>query len=507
MNFAELLTAVLNTLLICWLCVCGAVPLGCTLALLLQRTNVAGRNWAWIAISSQLALPLYVIAGGWSAGLGFQGWMRSGTGRLLGLEWLGTPLEMGFRSLLAVSAIHAMAAIPGVCLIISLGLVWTRRSQEELALNEGGPWHWLRFSLLPKLRIWVAASCLWCVVPVLTEMVVTNLFQVTTVAERVYLDASRGTLSPWTYVAAVALCMLPILAAGACVQGRLPSWTVVMASVADARGRIIPLGRARVLVSLTVWLAVAVIVGLPSVNLLIKAGWQPSVDATGRTRYGWSLARLLTTAYESLTLYVDEVKWSMLLAGGAAGAALTVAGALIVLTGRGWQRLAVSSLALLMIAVPGPLAGMLVIALMNRSWPSWLGVLYDTTLTAPIIAQQFRLFPLAWLLSLSIRSSVSGQVWQQAAMEGLNRTQLFSRVLWPQTWKLWLLASLILVVTSLGELSCSILVLPPGVTTLSMRLFEMLHFGMRHQDSGLCGLLMVLGWLVALVSWKTLTDR
>ncbi|MEZ6080106.1 MAG: hypothetical protein R3C56_31855 [Pirellulaceae bacterium] len=60
----------------------------------------------------------------------------------------------------------------------------------------------------------MAASCLWCRVPVLTEMVVTNLYQVPTVAEQVYLDATQGSFSPWTYVASVWLCLLPILAVG-----------------------------------------------------------------------------------------------------------------------------------------------------------------------------------------------------------------------------------------------------------------------------------------------------
>lgn len=169
--------------------------------------------------------------------------------------------------------------------------------------------------------------------------------------------------------------------------------------------------------------------------------------------------------------------------------------------------MAVNAVALLLLAVPGPMVGMLIIALLNRSQPAWIGWLYDTTLAAPLLAQQFRLFPLAWLLTLGIFGSISPRIQQQASLEGLSKFQWARCVLWPQTWRLWSVALLMLFALSVGELSCTILVLPPGVTTLSMRIFEMLHFGMRHQDSGLCGLLILLGWGVAVSAWKTLSDR
>ncbi|MEZ6080107.1 MAG: hypothetical protein R3C56_31860 [Pirellulaceae bacterium] len=109
-------------------------------------------------------------------------------------------------------------------------------------------------------------------------------------------------------------------------------------------------------------------------------------------------------------------------------------------------------------------------------------------------------------MSQAIVAGISPRIWEQAAVDGLTGMQKLVRII-ALTWRQWLVAVLILAVMSVGELSCSILVLPPGVATLSMRMFEMLHFGMRHQDSGLCGLLLVLGWLVALLSWKTLKDR
>ena len=167
----------------------------------------------------------------------------------------------------------------------------------------------------------------------------------------------------------------------------------------------------------------------------------------------------------------------------------------------------VTILCLLAVATPGPIVGMGLIWLLNRPSPQILGVLYDQSLLAPVLAQQCRLIPLAWLLAFGILASISKSSREQAAMDGLGRFAFLRVVIWPQTGALWIVSWLLLAVLSIGELSSTILVLPPMVTTLSIRLFEMLHFGMRHQDSGLCGALMLFGWVMSFVFWKTLRER
>jgi ABC-type Fe3+ transport system permease subunit len=39
---------------------------------------------------------------------------------------------------------------------------------------------------------------------------------------------------------------------------------------------------------------------------------------------------------------------------------------------------------------------------------------------------------------------------------------------------------------SVADLSAILLVLPPGVTPISARIFELLHYGVRYQESGVC---------------------
>ena len=198
MNYVELTNAVWNTLLVCCGCMAIAVPSGTALAILLLRTDVAGRRMLAIALGSQLALPLYVFAGSWNAGFGFQGW------------W---PLSQVFALEVRKRRVHRSHIHPlnridflGRHDHTGCGLVWSQRSLEESAIAEqGNRAVCYRAFCCRGLRPWLALSCLWVCVPILTEMVVTNLYQVPTVAEQVYLDASRGAVSPLTYPVAVAI--------------------------------------------------------------------------------------------------------------------------------------------------------------------------------------------------------------------------------------------------------------------------------------------------------------
>jgi len=444
MNLYELATAVFNTLLVYLICIGIAVPVGSGLALLLIRTKVIARRLAWLAIGSQLAVPLYVFAGGWSAAFGTQGWFTA----LVWSPWAtwdtGSAISSGgflgsWRALLTVAGIHALASIPWVAFLTGAGLVWTHRNEEEQALLDGGWWNALFNVALRRVRVWTLAAAMWCAVPIVTEMVVSNLYQVPTVAEQIYLEASSGTTSSLTYFSSALSCMLPLV---------LGLWIYHQYSTAGRdfdfrpshfRASLLDLHGWRWPVSLAVWLSVLVLVVLPIASLLAKAGWQPYTGDDGVNYYGWSWVRLARTAYESVTLFQEEFYWSGLMAVLSSTVALTTA-ALVFAVTRCKLRVVMSLLMLFVIAVPGPAVGMLVIRLMNRSQPAWLGQLYDHSLAAPILAQQFRLLPLAWLMVGAIVAGISRTTWEQTQLEDLGRWDVFRRVLVPQASRVFLVS-------------------------------------------------------------------
>lgn len=493
-----MLSPIVNTLAICLLTSFIAIPLGGFLAITVQRTNLLGRRIAWLCIGSQLTLPLYVFAGGWCAMFGTQGWLPALIPALKQTESVG--------SVLIVSAIHAMAMIPWVFVVCSLGLLNRNRNIEETADLEGGWLRTLARVIVPQLRPWLVAAAAICCLPVLTEMVVTNLFRVPSIAEQVYLDISLGTVRPWTYLAITLLTMLPVVLGGLLWQRTLPPWREILLHAYDPPAPI-DLARQRLKVSAAAWFVIIATVFAPIASLIIKAGWTPNLADSGQSSYSWTFGRLVTTVYEGATLFGEQLQWSVLLALASALVAASVAVLLFACTTSRSLRILTSLVMLVMVSVPGPAVAMLFSFLMNRSSPPGLTYLYDYTIAAPVLAQQFRLLPYAWLITIAISASVSAATLEQLRLDGISTPwaviyQLRAQILKPAIAGLVLLAAI-----SFGELSCSLLVLPAGMTTLSKQLFEFLHFGMRHQDSALCGLFILVSWGVSLLLRKTLMER
>ncbi|MFK7737520.1 MAG: ABC transporter permease [Pirellulaceae bacterium] len=505
LSFPELSIAIRNTLMVSALSLLVAIPLGIAVALFLYRTNLVARRFGQLAIGSQLAVPLYVLAGGWSAAFGLQGWLRA-----LGISF-GDGQPGTTSGLMAVALIHGLAALPWVTLLIGCGLMRTDRGLEDQARMDGGTYTTLTRTVLPRLFPWIAAASAFCLLPVFTEMVVSNLFQIATVTEQVYLDASRGTLKPLTYIASTLLCVVPMVILFLGVFRMYPELRSFSLRDVHHEPQALQLGKGRWPFSGGIWVLFLCIIGVPIFSLVVKAGWLPFTDDEGQTGYGWSPSRFASTVQEAATLFQPEIFWSLMLALSSVALAVAITVAVQCFRNR-HVKSAFSALMIVLIATPGPLVGLFVIWVLNRSEPAIFGYLYDQTLAAPMLAQQFRILPMAWLFSHLILNSVSSESTAQAELDGVRGLAYLRYVLWPQTGKLWIAGLILLLIYSIGELSCTILVLPPGVTTLAMRLFEMLHFGMRHQDSGLCGLFILLGWLAvgalwATSAWKTRTDR
>lgn len=498
MSWAELNTAILNTLVVAAGVLLLTLPTALMLAITIVRTDIVGGRWAWLALFSQFVVPLYAQVGAWSAGFGTQGWWPLSQVAVAGNTRAG---------LAAVTFIHAVSTLPSAVLILTLGLNWTRRSREELALIDGGIMHLVTRVLLPGLRGWIAAAGLWAIVPVMTEMVVTNLYQVPTLPEQIYLDISLGTATARTYFVSIALCMLPLLVLAWLLRRWIPELSSFATQISQHPPARLPLRRWRWPATLGVWMIVFAVVAIPSINLLIRAGWQASLDPSGVMRHSWTVNRLLRTLWETLTLFSSEFRWSATLASASSLTAIFVAAGLRATCKSRAMRHAINWGALILIVMPGPLVASLMTRLFLQSSLSGLSWFYDHSLLAPVLAQQSRLLPLAWLLVGGILSTVSMQSRELAAIDRLPRWSHFLTIVWRPTWRLWLAAWLLLAATSAGELSTHLLLLPPGVTTVAQRLFEFLHFGMRYQDSGLCLALVMLGWLVAIVVWNTRTGR
>jgi iron(III) transport system permease protein len=68
-------------------------------------------------------------------------------------------------------------------------------------------------------------------------------------------------------------------------------------------------------------------------------------------------------------------------------------------------------------------------------------------------------------------------------------------------WPAVALAFLLSLAVGLGDLAASILVVPPGVTTLSIHIFGLLHYGVEDQVAGICLALVGLLAVLAAAAW------
>jgi ABC-type spermidine/putrescine transport system permease subunit II len=113
-------------------------------------------------------------------------------------------------------------------------------------------------------------------------------------------------------------------------------------------------------------------------------------------------------------------------------------------------------------------------------------VLYDRTLTAPVLVQMVRAGPLAALWMWSQMSSVPQDLLDAAESEGASRTSQLVRIALPLRRVGVAAGALAALVVTLAEVSATLLVLPPGVTTVPVQVFQLLHYGIDDRLAALC---------------------
>ncbi|WP_027185338.1 ABC transporter permease [Desulfovibrio inopinatus] len=139
------------------------------------------------------------------------------------------------------------------------------------------------------------------------------------------------------------------------------------------------------------------------------------------------------------------------------------------------------TLLLLCLATPAPLAGVGLIAIWNSAW---LHPIYDSSLM-PVLASMTRYAPLATLIFLAHDEQAATKLLQAARVFQRDGWQTLWRIRLPLALPLMLAAGGLVFALSLGELGATLLVAPPGKATLTMRIYNYLHYGSSETVSGL----------------------
>jgi ABC-type Fe3+ transport system permease subunit len=244
------------------------------------------------------------------------------------------------------------------------------------------------------------------------------------------------------------------------------------------------------------------VAGVPLANLAAKAGLVVQQAGDVRLRQ-WSPGHAWTTIASSLSAFQQEFVWTLLIGGLAATGAMFAAVALAWWARRSdWRAVPALAAAACGLALPGPLVGLGIIWIMDRNEPAIFVWLYDRTIAAPVLAVVVRILPLATLGCWYVLRSVADDALDCAACEGAGAWSRFWHVAWPQRRSGLAAVWLAVFAIAAGDLAGNILVAPPGVTTVPIRVFGLIHAGVDDQVAGVC--LVMFGGVavaVAAVAW------
>jgi iron(III) transport system permease protein len=312
-------------------------------------------------------------------------------------------------------------------------------------------------------------------------MTVTNIYLVPTYTENLYSHfAASGNLT----VIAPRILPLIVLCAGlillaAATLGLMPT---VPHSEEPYR---YSLGRYRTPISIALLGGVALLIFIPLLNLVVQAGMKVERVANVPQRV-WSVAKFVEIVLYTPYRFGEEFRTTRLLATSVTLVATSVA----ITTSWRWRNrpaltwggLLCSAVAL---AIPAPLVGVLVIRLLNQPDLPLLTYLYDRTLLPPLLAILPRTLPLAWLMFHRSWATLEPSLCDHATLEGAGPWRQLLLVALPLRRETVMAVAVTMGALAAGDLAASLLTLPPGMFTLSQRMFGLVHAGVDDQVAGL----------------------
>lgn len=155
------------------------------------------------------------------------------------------------------------------------------------------------------------------------------------------------------------------------------------------------------------------------------------------------------------------------------------------------SRLGKSGLWWVLISLPLALPSSIVGIGLIDTYSKWLPWLYGT-MAMPIIAVTTRFVAIATIIIYTQSKRVDPLLFDAAELFKREELQALWRVKLPLQRYGLAAAAAALLAFSVGELGSTLLVVPPGSETLTIRIFNYLHYGGSEEVAGLCLLIVVL---------------
>lgn len=452
-----------ETIVVCLFSSFWALIFGIPLGFCIFRSNLSFRSIFFLASFSALAIPMHVQASTWIGLFGRGGFLTPflsnyGEGFSLYNKW-------------GCSWIMGVAYIPLATIGSGMTFLSSNRAIEEEVAMYGSPQEVFWRGTLPQSYLGLFLTGLGIALLALGEMTVTDLLGVNTLVEKMYL------LFTIYYQPVQAMYLtIPLL---------LLSTSGVLFFLVVWRHHLpvsFSLPKASYTYKCSFW-------SLPFCFFVVTLVWLPLPTLVYMSE-SWS-------KWLSVYLAVKTEFWGSIYISGVS--ALVAAFFSVFFAWAILRRFSFSLFLLLglfyLALQPPPLLGVG----MLRTWKYLVQIplLGDTffafqdSIYILCLGMILRFLPLSILTSLVLMSKIPVEYEETATLEGFSPGQKFFRLVLPISKKALFLSFLIVFVFSLGEVATSVLIVPPGPTTLSIRIFTLLHYGVRADVSS-CSLLLIL---------------
>ncbi len=414
-------------------------PLGITLARVPMKRKAAIR----VGLAAPMLLPPYVVALAWIYLATTSGFLTVLVDRDVMTSWT--------YSLPAAILVLSLVFYPLSMLASEVGLRQIDGRLEEAALVVASPRRVLRRITLPLAAPSIAAAALVIFVLAVSEFGVPSLLRVRVYTTEVF--TAFAALYDFSRAIVLAVPLLVLCAAVGAIAARLLGDRIV--SAPRLTGSHPPLfDRWRRAAQLAVAVVFVVTVALPVVVLVREALNVRSVSA-------------------SLAGAGEAIANSLILSAIGATVAVAVAAGLGYARGRARERFAnhVDTLFVVLFAVPSTIVGVGLIGLWNR--PGVFGTVYGTDAMF-VLAYLARFVPVAALILSTAVRYVPISHEEAAAAAGAGWLRTMYRIVLPQLRLALAAAWIVVFVLSFGELGASVLIAPPGESTLPIRIYTII---------------------------------
>lgn len=457
-----------------------ALILGLPFAVLCQKTYLWGRSFFGLAYLTPLLIPPYMQAIVWGRLLANNGPIND----FLMSAWNLTEAPFEVHSIPGAAFVLGFAYFPFVTLLAGSGLKSMDGRYEEAARLQSGTFRTLTRITLPLIRPHVIAGSIFVFVFSIIDFGVPDILRVRTYPTEIFIQFS----ALYDERAAILLSLPLMLVAAVLISVQV--WAMRGRSYVSQVGGNEPiprysLGRGQAL-------AVLYCVAVLGLSVFVPVGALVAFSGS------WA------TYQSALETSLGQIGYSVLLAAVGAGAmtilAFFIAHSMVRSTAK--TRTLMEYLTQLPFAVSPLILGIGFIKLWNRPATEWL---YGSYL---IILLGY----LAHFIPFTIRAVYSNLQQLEPRLEEMgwlfsrSRARVLAKITLPLVRNGLITSFFIGFVLALGELGVTLLVIPPGMATIPIKIYNFMHYGAEDTVAALCLILVVLQFMVSIGLWA-LSDR